>query len=491
MFSAERRRPAPYVLERFNQRFKQHFVAVLLSAAAVGALFPSLGLGLQSLHLVSFGRDGWSYDFANLALGLMMLSASVQCELKDFRQLVARPKAAMVSLLVIYAVVPAAAALLSLGVRLFLPEPYAVQVELGLMLSALMPVAMTSSVWARVNFGNLSLLVALITLTTALALATVPLYFTALLGMSEAGVHVPTDTIVQQLVLSATVPLVLGLALRRFVPGWIERWSGVFTLAGNVALWAVVVANVAVAAPHLMTEPRMVLLMGVLAVGLNVFSYAVGLALSRALRLSREDAVALLFGSGMRSNSTGLVVGLKSFAGMPLVALPAAIYMVSQHLIAAQLTRALDKAGSRLLGPAIASEPASLQRFLERALVRAPGQELAVVLVKASGDARTLVPAVERLATSARKSVRVSDFLCMLPHGFGVVLVGASEPGAKLVRERMKKLIEVEGVGLHVACGVAHSKDAASSEELLRAAKPVADALHVVAPVQRERRTGS
>jgi hypothetical protein len=36
----------------------------------------------------------------------------------------------------------------------------------------------------------------------------------------------------------------------------------------------------------------------------------------------------------MRSNGTALVVGLASFPGSPLVTVPAAIYIIFQHLLA-------------------------------------------------------------------------------------------------------------------------------------------------------------
>ena len=473
MLSQPNRR-AMTLLPRINGWLKGHFLGMLLGAVGVGALFPRVGLFIKDLEFLRVPGTHWSYDFSNLALGLMMLSASVQCELKDFRQLVARPKAAAVSLFVIYLVVPALVAGAGAIANAVLPGGLGPQVQIGLLLSALMPVAMTSAVWVRNNAGTLPLLVSLITLTNALALATVPLYLGLLVSGSGATSSIPVETIVQQLVLSASVPLALGLLLRRALPGLVRRSSELFPLFGNLALLAIVVANVAVAIPHVLAERRVFVLMALLAVGLNVLCYAVGLALARVFGLAREDAISLLFGSGMRSNSTGLVLGVKAFAGMPLVAVPAAIYMISQHVIAAYLTRLLERRGSRLLGPAIASEPESLTRYLDRALSPAEPhlKGVALVVVQASGPEETVRVQMRTLMRQARKQLRLGDFVCWLsPDRFGVVLVDTQPIGCELVISRLARLAAQTTPGLSVRCGAAHSDQGRDAVEGLIAPK--------------------
>ncbi len=458
--SSERRPLPPGALARANLWLKGHFIVVLSSAVALGALWPGLGLWLKDLVFLQLPHSGWSYDFSNLALGAMMLSASVNCELKDFEQLITRPRASAVSVAVVYGVVPALAYLGGLLGAPFVGPEMGVQLRLGLMLSALMPVAMTSSVWVRLNSGNLPLLLALITLTSALALASVPVYLSALLGVTHLPIQISSDTIVQQLVLSATVPLLLGLALRRFAARVAIGGAGLFSLLGTGALWAIVVANVAVAAPHVLAHRSVFAVMVVLTVGLNVLCYAVGLGLSRLFRLAREDAVSLLFGSGMRSNSTGLVIGLKTFSAMPLVVVPAAIYMISQHVIGAYLTRILERTGSKLLGPAIASEPRSLESFLDRALPEKLGKTpgLALVVFEMSGSKEQLEQRAKALVRGARTAIRLGDFVCQLsPHRFGVVLVNTQVKGTGLVVARVEQMASKVAPALQLRHGFIHS----------------------------------
>ncbi|MHB8875810.1 MAG: bile acid:sodium symporter family protein [Myxococcaceae bacterium] len=468
------------MLDRANAWIKGHFVSALLLTVVLGALFPAVGLSLKDLEFFRVPRTSWTYDFPSLALGLMMLSASTQTRVKDFGQLVKRPRAGLAGLAVIYAVVPLIVVVVGIVWSHFAGGQAGVQVQIGLLLSALMPVAMTASVWVRINSGNQPLLVSLITLTTALAIASVPLYLTVLLGVGGLSVAVPSESIVEQLVTSVTLPLALGLLARWFAPRLVEKWQGLFAVLGHLSLWGAVLANVAVAAPHLSTEGPLFASMLVLTVALNGLCFWIGIVASRWLGLSREDAIALIFSSGMRSNSTGLLLGLKSFPGMPLVSVPAALFMISQHVIGAYLTRALEQAGNRVLGHSIALEPRSLEAYLERALPpggqRAPAVTLFLFRLAVPGANRP--GRVGALVKRLRPCLRMSDFVCLLPpDGFGVVLVNAHPRGSALVAERLVRAARAAEPGILVSWGSADAgKEAATSASLMAAAESAAAA---------------
>src|SRR5262249_6741780 len=66
----------------------------------------------------------------------------------------------------------------------------------------------------------------------------------------------------------------------------------------------------------------------------NLVNFFLGSAIGRIARLERDHQVTCEYSSGMRSNGTALVVGLASFPHAPLVTVPAAIYIIFQHLLA-------------------------------------------------------------------------------------------------------------------------------------------------------------
>jgi bile acid:Na+ symporter, BASS family len=464
MSSLERRSPGVGWVDRLNGLHRSHFVTILLSAVVMGAVWPSAGVWLKDWAFFRVPGTGWLYDFPNLSLGLMMLSASLQVDLRDFRQLQQRPRAGMVGLFVVYLFLPAVTATVGLVWANASGQERGLELLLGLMLSTLMPVAMTSCVWIRQCGGNLALLLALIAMTTATAVATVPLSLTGLIGFAEAKLSVPTGSIVQQLVVSVTLPLVCGVALRRWLGGR-ARFGAIqsmSTLLGHVALWLIVVANVGVALPHVLADSTAFFTVVGLTVLLNLFAYATGLVFARVLDLSQEDALTLIFASGMRSNSTGLMLGLKTFPGMPLVAVPAAIYMVSQHLIAAVLSRALERSSSAWLGRVIASEPKSLEGYLGRALEQrtesSPGLGLLVFQSAHPWSQRRQREEWAALLRSIRRSVRMNDFVCELgPQAFGVVLVASHPKGCELVRTRLESMARSLSPSAALSCGLVHA----------------------------------
>jgi len=66
----------------------------------------------------------------------------------------------------------------------------------------------------------------------------------------------------------------------------------------------------------------------------NIVNFTLGSTLGRLFGLKRSQQVTNEFSAGMRSNGTALVVGLASFPHAPLVTVPAAIYIIFQHLVA-------------------------------------------------------------------------------------------------------------------------------------------------------------
>ena len=123
-----------------------------------------------------------------------------------------------------------------------------------------------------------------------------------------------------------------------------QRWHSVFALAGSVGLHLVVFANVGVAIPVLHKVGFLVVSVVVgLTIALNVLNYGPSYLLSCWTHLSYEDRVTTCLAGGMRSIGTALVVGLTTFPTYPLVTVPAAIYIIVQHLIAGQLVKFLHK----------------------------------------------------------------------------------------------------------------------------------------------------
>src|SRR5262249_17873484 len=192
--------------------------------------------------------------------------------------------------------------------------------------------------------ANLALLVALITCTTALSIVSTPLSLSLILGLAQHDLQVPSALLMKQLLVAVTMPMLVGMLLRAWAAAWVQRWQAGFALAGNVGLHLAVFANIGVALPVLKNLDLLAVLSVVgLTSALNLLNYGIATLLSRWTRLPYADHATICLAGGMRSNGTALVVGLKSFPMYPCVTVPAAIYIIVQHLVAGQFVKCLHK----------------------------------------------------------------------------------------------------------------------------------------------------
>ena len=428
-------------LERINGWIKAHYLGTLLGVVAFGLASPSTGLWLKSWKLFPIPFTSWNYDYPTLALTLLMVSASTHCDLKDLKQLASRRRAWSLSALILYAVVPLMAVSSSFLVMWLFKGEASIELRLGLMFLSLMPVAMTSAVWVRVNMGNVPLLLALITVTTALSVVSVPLYVRFFPGLGDAHLNVPINEIVKQLVISVTLPMLAGIALRQRVPAFVDRWQAAFSFLGTVGLVTALVTNVSSARPHLFAHGTLILTALVVTVALNALYFAVGIASARLLNFSQEDAVTLIFCSGMRNMGTAMVTGMTSFPMMPLVTIPAAIYSISQQILGGYLTQLIQESSGGLLGPSIGQDEAALQSRLETGAARSdrrePGLALLVFRI-CGGELDERKQALGQVVPRIRQLIRAGDDICFLrPDRFALLLRHVHEPGTEVVAEKV------------------------------------------------------
>ena len=327
-----------------NDIMKRHLVHLLTCTVGVGALWPRASLGIKDLVFFHIPGTSWPFDLPTFALCCMMFSASTHCRLHDFVRLATTPRAFLLGISLVYLLLPGVGwAGATVGTALLGPT-VGPQIGAGLVLVVLMPVAMTSNLWVKVVEGNMALLVSLITCTTALSIVVTPLSLALILGLAQNDMHVPTALLMKQLLLAVMIPMLVGMLLRAWYDAWVQRWQGVFALAGSVGLHLAVFANVGVALPVFKTLDLVAMLSVVgLTLALTLLNYGIAYLLSRWTHLSYEDRATICLAGGMRSNGTALVVGLKSFPLYPCVTVPAAIYIIVQHLVAGQLVKCLHK----------------------------------------------------------------------------------------------------------------------------------------------------
>src|SRR5215468_3552521 len=326
-------------MTQVNAFVRKHFVHLISLIALVAFLTPRIAASVRAHKALSDQLDASSFS-----LFLMMLSAAIQCSIKAFHGIIRRPKPLLVCLAQYFLVLPISCWLLGqvciplLGRRL--GEP----MQIGLDLVILMPVAATAAIWVRDARGDIELLISLVVITMSLGTLTAPAYLYFMNGLTANSIKIPPVLILRQLAVGVLLPLLVGMVLNKLLRKSLARIQPYFTFMGSVGLFMAVYLNVGTAAPLLRRLSLSQIVWAVVIVlAVNLVNFLLGAATGRIAGLQRDHQVTCEYSSGMRSNGTALVVGLASFPNAPLVTVPAAIYIIFQHLLASVVRTRLQR----------------------------------------------------------------------------------------------------------------------------------------------------
>jgi BASS family bile acid:Na+ symporter len=329
MFSQTVVAGAPSLLT-VNTFVRKHFVHLISLLALIAFLTPGVSQAVRS-HKIFYGQ----LDASGASLFLMMLSAAIQCGFGAFRSVVSRPRPLLVCLAQFFIVLPLSCWMLGQLCVPLLGRGLGEPIQIGLDLVILMPVAATASIWVRDTKGDIELLVSLVVITMSLGTLTAPMYLHFMSGLTANSIDIPRGMMLRQLMIGVLLPLVIGITLNRVLRAHLKRVQPYFTFLGSVGLFMAVFLNVGTAAPLLRHLPlQQIAYAVVIILAVNIANFVLGAIAGRLAGLSRDHEVTCEFSSGMRSNGTALVVGLASFPNSPLVTVPAAIYIIFQHLLA-------------------------------------------------------------------------------------------------------------------------------------------------------------
>jgi predicted Na+-dependent transporter len=313
---------------RLNGFVRRHFVHLISAVSLLAFLVPEASRAMRAPHLGQLDASG-------AALFLMMLSASIQCSVGALRAVFTRPRPLAVCLAQYFVVLPVSCWALGHLCTPLLGRALGEPIQVGIYLVVLMPVAATASIWVRDTKGDIELLVSLVVITMSLGVLAAPAYLYFMSGLTANSIVIPPMLILRHLVIGVLIPLVTGVALNAVLRTRLGRVQPYFATAGNVGLFLAVFLNVGTASPLLRSLTlRQVSFAVLIVLAVNLANFLLGGAIGRIFGLPRGHQVTCEFSSGMRSNGTALVVGLASFPGEPLVTVPAAIYIIFQHLIA-------------------------------------------------------------------------------------------------------------------------------------------------------------
>ncbi|PRY93044.1 BASS family bile acid:Na+ symporter [Hasllibacter halocynthiae] len=263
-----------------------------------------------------------------LALAIIMLTLGLGLSGADFARVATRPRAFAIGFLAQVALVPA------LAYALLQVVPLDPALAFGMMILALSPGGATTNILTRFARGDVALSVSLTAVVSLLSVVTVPILVALFAGLilGEAAEAIDITALAAAMFLITTVPVLIGMAIRRLAPGFTRRIEpallrlaailfAVVLLAALATQWAVFAANLPVLGPLLL--------------GWGAALLALGYALARLLGLDGRQASTISIEAGVQNGTVGITVAsLIAGTAMPPFAVPSAVYGILMYVVA-------------------------------------------------------------------------------------------------------------------------------------------------------------
>ena len=178
---------------------------------------------------------------APIALALIMLGLGLGLSTRDFLRVINNPKDFIVGIICQLILLPIVAYILLLILRL------PVELALGLMIIAAAPGGVTSNVLTKFANGDVALSISLTAVGSLISIFSVPfIVFSSakLLGVTDLSSDITMTGIALKMALVVTVPVILGMIIRRFAENFISsninivnRITGILFIVVFAAIW--------------------------------------------------------------------------------------------------------------------------------------------------------------------------------------------------------------------------------------------------------------
>lgn len=301
---------------RWNCWLGEHMFLIVLSALFIGFIWSPGPNALFNTLLVAL----FSYMTFMTALGSSM---------KEFIHILNKPQMPLWSLFLIHIVTPAVAWTIGL---IFYPDNFAMR--LGFLITASIPVGVTSIMWTSIINGDVALALMVVTLDTFIVPLWLPIFFRMIVGHA---VHIDFWHLVLQLLIMVTVPSLAGMLINDITRGKTTAFAkSVGGLTAKLTMFGVILINAAEVGPDIQWDIS--LLKMLFAVLLLVISgYTLGYIGSFFYRNPKPATIgAMIYNVGMRNISFGSVLAVTYFT--PDVAIPVTLGMLFQQPLAAAIS---------------------------------------------------------------------------------------------------------------------------------------------------------
>ncbi|MGI6684093.1 MAG: bile acid:sodium symporter family protein [Bacillota bacterium] len=300
-------------ITKWNNWLGHRMFFVVLSALLIGFNLP-------------LPKSPWLTLTAVVLFAYMTFVTALETSFKEVMKILHKPWIPLWMLFLIHVGTPTISWFVGL---IFYPQDPLIR--LGFLISAAIPVAVTSIIWTSLTGGSVPLALVTVTLDTLAVPIILPIFF--LITVGEI-LSIDYFNLILRLLLMVTIPSVLGMLIHDLTQGRFDQFChtvGGFT--SKAALFLVILLNAAMVAPEIKWNTSLIKLLGVILLLVSC-GYFLGFTGSFVLKdRKREIISAMIFNVGMRNIAFGSLLALSYFP--PQAVIPVTLAMVFQQPVAA------------------------------------------------------------------------------------------------------------------------------------------------------------
>lgn len=279
-----------------------------------------------------------------IAVFVMMFALGLGLTLADFRLALKRPRALLAGVASQIVLVPVVGFLF---VSVLQQDP---DLALGMVLLALCPGAAMSNLLTRIAGGDVALSVSLTAVSNLLSAAILPALSLLAAGhfLGAEATRIEFGDLTLRVVAVATVPVLMGMAIRSLAPHRVERHEpAIFRICLAVFIAIIGWSFMEVAD----TLRSGLILIGWQLAFLTFLLLGVGLAVGQLCGLSAPQRTTIAVETGVQNSGLGLAAGAMLWgdaAGFPLFAIPSVVYGALTYAMTFPLVILLSRAWQRI-----------------------------------------------------------------------------------------------------------------------------------------------
>jgi len=263
---------------------------------------------------------------APIILALIMLGLGLGLKLEDFGRVLKTPKDFIVGFISQLIILPIVAYILILIFR----AP--TEIAIGVMIIAAAPGGVTSNIMTKFANGDVALSISLTAVISLLSIITVPLIiFTSanFLGIAEMSQNISMTGIALKMFLVVTVPVILGMIIRKFAENFIASKVGIFNKL-NIVLFVIFFF----AAFYEEKENLISFIMqaGLITLTLNVSMMVIAYYIAKAFTSGVKQMRCIALECGLQNGTLAIFVSTQIFGTNILYIIPTAAYALIMYL---------------------------------------------------------------------------------------------------------------------------------------------------------------